>query len=656
MLRGVDERQLAEIRERLKYDTPFWAKHLAKIIDPNFREVPLVAFPWQLELDQALEAQRQAGRPMRAIILKARKLGFSTWVAAKMMQRCTQHRFQKGLVVAHDNDTAGELFDIGQRMYEGLEDDPALKPVLTHQRNSKGGMKYLKWESIGSSIEIDTAKNVQGGRGYTPSMLHLSEFAFYDDVRKLIALMNAVPDTPETIVVIESTANGFNHFRQAWRRAENGESDYTPIFAPWWKYPDYRRRFVDAEERHEFEQTIGQGEIGEDEPELLENFLEPHCEKHGWDPLEFLHWRRRAIVDKNNSDVQSFHQEYPSYPEEAFLSTGRKVFSPVLVTRVLKRVEETDPQFPQPRLTPDELLDLNLDRHYRGLPPVDKCPEGPHDAACATCGRLHGPHVGVLVASEEREVKTKEGTLIVPTAARFVPREATGFGHQHPYWKVWEHPTDPTVEDDLPPDERGPHRPGQYIVPVDVSGGEEMTDRGDRAYNAIQVIDHVTKRQVASFRDRRDPHELAREILLAGLYWNTGLVAPEVTGGWGWPPTRRLHREYRYGNLYRPRAQSRREEEQERLGWRTDVNTRPDMEAHMIRLLSERRDGIRCRLTAHELTVHVRDERGRTGPEHDEFNDLLMAYMIGQLIALERMPLPNRRPGEIRNIAAPPRG
>jgi hypothetical protein len=50
--------------------------------------------PWQARtpetpahmtpLDEALERQRAAGQPMRAIILKARKLGFSTWVQAKL--------------------------------------------------------------------------------------------------------------------------------------------------------------------------------------------------------------------------------------------------------------------------------------------------------------------------------------------------------------------------------------------------------------------------------------------------------------------------------------------------------------------------------------------------------------------------------------------
>jgi hypothetical protein len=49
---------------------------------------------------------------MRAIVLKARKLGFSTWVAAKFMQRVTQMPDQLAIICAQDTDTAHEIFTI----------------------------------------------------------------------------------------------------------------------------------------------------------------------------------------------------------------------------------------------------------------------------------------------------------------------------------------------------------------------------------------------------------------------------------------------------------------------------------------------------------------------------------------------------------------
>jgi hypothetical protein len=99
--------ELEDLRHRLIYDTPFWARHCATILNPQRRPVRLEARPWQartpetpahiVPLDDALEAQRAAGQPMRAVILKARKLGFSTWVQAKFMQRVSQLPFQYAL-------------------------------------------------------------------------------------------------------------------------------------------------------------------------------------------------------------------------------------------------------------------------------------------------------------------------------------------------------------------------------------------------------------------------------------------------------------------------------------------------------------------------------------------------------------------------------
>ena len=92
------------LRRRLREDTPFWAggvkrgakgeliypkpsefQGCVKILNKQRKLVPCIAHPWQLEFDDLLERQRAAGKPMRAIILKARKLGFSTWVAVKFL-------------------------------------------------------------------------------------------------------------------------------------------------------------------------------------------------------------------------------------------------------------------------------------------------------------------------------------------------------------------------------------------------------------------------------------------------------------------------------------------------------------------------------------------------------------------------------------------
>jgi hypothetical protein len=102
--------EVEALRHRLAYDTPFFAEQCLWIVNKQTGLQRLTPLPWQartpdtpadiVPLDEALEKQRAAGQPMRAIILKARKLGFSTWVQAKAMQRVTQLEAQYALTVA----------------------------------------------------------------------------------------------------------------------------------------------------------------------------------------------------------------------------------------------------------------------------------------------------------------------------------------------------------------------------------------------------------------------------------------------------------------------------------------------------------------------------------------------------------------------------
>jgi hypothetical protein len=48
-------------------------------------------------------------------------------------------------------------------------------------------------------------------------------------------------------VLLESTACGFNQFYELWRRAEAGETEWLPVFLPWFLDKGYRRKADDFE-------------------------------------------------------------------------------------------------------------------------------------------------------------------------------------------------------------------------------------------------------------------------------------------------------------------------------------------------------------------------------------------------------------------------
>jgi hypothetical protein len=597
-------------RARLRWDTPYYSENCLKIVTTAGMLVPFVWKPEQVRLFEALEAQRAAGQPQRAIILKARKLGFSTATQAMIVQRATQRQYHRALVVAQDGKTAGELFDIGKRMYDHLPGEeesgyPWLKPAVTNQRKSRmlafgePSREARNRGDVGldAQILVDTAQEVEAGRGFTYHSLHLSEVAFWPDVKKMTALLNAVPDEPNTLIVKESTANGFNHFKEDWDRAENGESDYMTVFSPWFAEPSYFRRFLSDNDRETFIASIGAGPWGEDEPALVELGITP----------EQLHWRRWCIVNKNDSDLETFHQEYPSTPEEAFLSTGKRVFSPTLVRRVIDRTDVTDPRAPS-EATP-------------------------------------GPEMGSLRNRSTKERQGRHGRVVVPQEPYWTP--GSGLGSP---WRVWERP-------DAGFDEQGVkvRDAGRYLVAVDPAGADDTEDGS--ANHAIQVIDHRTLQQVAEAEfDRADPDEVAIQAYLAAVHWNDAWLAFETTGGYGLSMARMCWQDFAYPFLYfRKSVDDRAEKQRDRLGWDTNRVTKRLLEDGGKELLRAERDGIRSRRLAGQMLTYVEHRPGRTGPEKGKVADLLMAWLIAQEIAREKPIRPERKASSSSTMHYTPR-
>jgi hypothetical protein len=333
---------LAQTRLRLREDFPFYARAVLKVLDRG-KLVPFELRPAQLKLWTVLEGQRAQGLPMCAIVLKARKLGISTMAQGLLLQRTTLNPLHSANVIAHNGQTAGVIMQIAELMYANLPDveDPelTLKPPVANRRRLKEirfgepdtftGVASSSGRSFGanqSSYTVDTAKEFEGGRGLTLQSVHGSEVAFWTDLkRKLTVLANAVDFTdPNTLAIYESTANGFNEFKELCDKAQAGEGDFPLVFLAWFDDPRYRRRLT-AREADRFE--IGGHAYGEEEPELVVAY--------GLD-FEQLQWRRWAIENLCQGDVQVFHQEYPSFPEQAFLSTGQNVFGGVLIQKAIR--------------------------------------------------------------------------------------------------------------------------------------------------------------------------------------------------------------------------------------------------------------------------------------------------------------------------------
>lgn len=610
---ALSEAERSRLRERLRFDTPLWARHCATVLNEDRQPVKLVARPWQARtpetpahitpLDEALERQRAADMPMRLIVLKARKLGCSTWVQAKFMQRVTQLEHQYALVIAHQRQAASVLADMARLMYDRLPREEELgfgfsiRPQLIAANDARASNRHMvlgdkMQASNASRYETGTAGAKGGGRAATPSMVHCSEAAHWEDPEYIVGLLNAVPKRPETIVVIESTANGFNSFHDRWQRAVEGAEDpetggtYAHVFYGWHDNPYNRMEFVSDLARSRFERTVGDPDAGDpDEISLIEDGL----------TLEQLYWRRTTISEECDGKLENFHQEHPYTPEEAFIGSGTPFFGGVLISKAMKQAVDS-----------------------------------------------HEPVEGVLRGLDWSERVTKAGTVRVPGKAIWVPEmemtrdDLNIWGSTHRL-RVWEHPTNAATQEGVAPEEM--QVDSQHVVFADVAQGKGNTIE-ERDYSAIQVINHVTQEQVASYHSRIPLHEYPLICYLVALYYNRAWLAPEVTGlGIGVLDT--LHQDMQYPLLYRRRRGGDDERDDRRehvLGWYTDGRSKPLMEVTFGSSLKDGTHGLRCVRTVRQMTTYVTDERGGRGAQKGSHDDLLMAYMGAKRVGFELMP------------------
>ena len=252
-------------------------------------------------------------RPSRFIILKARQLGISTFTEAFITFMTMFNPNTNSVIMAHLSESASAIFNMTKLFVSELP--PGMQPKQKYS-NAKEIVFDADENGLKSSIRVMVASDAT--RGSTYKFAHLSEVAFWEHPEDaLLALNQAVPATDDSLIVMESTANGFNYFYNLWQDAVNGRNDYTPIFFPWYVDPSYSRPYDG------FELTAY-------EKDIKERFNLT---------LDQLQWRRWCIANNCGNDELRFRQEYPITPEEAFITSGTSIFNTEIILEHMKNIK-----------------------------------------------------------------------------------------------------------------------------------------------------------------------------------------------------------------------------------------------------------------------------------------------------------------------------
>lgn len=273
------------------------------------RVTPFVLRPLQKRYLARKRLARIRDDPPRFLLLKYRRGGFTTLEQGLSYYMATRNRNVTVMTLAQDGDTTARIFRIAKLMHERDPKAPKIK--------GPGHSTRLEFPGINSLFYIGTAAGRAVARGDTLSRIHWSEVAWsclgfnqHEKQRDILTGLSEAASQGE--MVLETTPNGSEMFRELYMDAKQGKNEWTPIFLPWYAdranqdvcFPeeeaDIRSDMTDDEARVAKAQNLSGGQ---------------------------LKWRRRKLRELKHL----FYQEYPEDDETCWLVSGVPFFDPNVV-------------------------------------------------------------------------------------------------------------------------------------------------------------------------------------------------------------------------------------------------------------------------------------------------------------------------------------
>ena len=307
-------RQMSDDERRLRTDMMSNLDHYAakcmKIRTKSGSIEPFIFNKAQKYLHEQLEKQLLETGKVRALILKGRQQGCSTYVGARFYHRVTHGFGQRVFILTHEQSATDTLFEMAERYHNHC-------PDLFKPHTGASNAKELYFDILDSGYEIGTAGSKQVGRSKTIQLFHGSEYAFWPNAEThKSGILQTVPELIGTEIIKESTANGMgNAFHIEWQAAEAGQSEYIAIFIPWYWQDEYRK-------------PVPEGFTVSGKDREYQDAYHLDDEQMCW----------RAMKIQELGDLL-FKQEYPACAAEAFQLTGHDSYIPPALVLNARKAE-----------------------------------------------------------------------------------------------------------------------------------------------------------------------------------------------------------------------------------------------------------------------------------------------------------------------------
>lgn len=564
----------------------------------------------ELILQKILELKAK-GQPQKLVCIKARQLGCSTLIEALIAWRTMFFSGVNALVVSYDREhTADVLFPIMQFILDRMP--WWLQPKVSSRKADQGiffenpdPSARSSDPGLNSRIYVKGANSTTGvGQGIRLAAVHASEFCDWpDDIAKEIIdedMTNALVEDAGTFAILESTAKGANRYaHKMWRKCVDlaERAEWYPLFLPWFFEASRVRSVVVDWEPKQLEARMRERVVSEwvrcQNTTCLQYHtrhtkfdgdrsggLCPTCGTGSLEPYtltnEQLAWmeHRRENAAKDDDSAKRLKQEMTSTAEESFQLSGYSVFD-------------------------------DGSQSFANSTARDPIAYGDFDST----GRFHG-----------QDFSKKDAKQILGYFPCFQEDCTKDHRLDDSPCLIWE----------------WPEKSAQYCCGADIAEGLG----GRSCYSVGCVIKYSTTGgkdfQVATWRSNTvGVLNFAEKLNYLGKTYNDAMLAPEcnkydiVIGA--------LRFKYNYPNLYRWKHLDSMNIMSQKLGWWTNISSRPRLWQTFRSWLQQEMFIVRSHNLVHELKNFVKDEMDdiSAGGDQDEFDDELFSCMIGLYCAHE---------------------
>lgn len=204
--------------------------------------------------------------------------------------------------------------------------------------DNKEGMAFTN----GSTLDLLVAgkrvnKTLGEGRGY--ALAHLTEVANYGSAEGIRSFIETLAEHhPHRLFMLESTAKGFNHWKEMCEEAMRDKFTKRFFFIGWWAKELNSISMKGPPPQPQLYKAYGLYPPTPDEKEKMALVLKKHGHAITQQQLAWYRWR---AADTAGTE-QDLHQNQPWTADEAFVLSGYSFFQTRLVQRFLARIMEVD--------------------------------------------------------------------------------------------------------------------------------------------------------------------------------------------------------------------------------------------------------------------------------------------------------------------------